>query len=120
MKRWRQTLTAKDRLSPYARGGYRITLRDRPAVVRETKTSAGMQFTCSGRRKQQAPNAHALMLIVRGTLDPLARGLQYKVVPGCCPTCGHKTAKLVLTDRGRLRLRVMRRRAQDRKEKADD
>lgn len=119
MKSWRKQIKATDRVSPFERGGYHVRLGAEPGVTRPTKSAAGMQYTSRGRRKKQYPKADALRLIVHGTNDKLVNGLKFKVVPGCCPTCGHKTAGLVLTDRGRLRLRVMRRRAQDRKEKAD-
>lgn len=113
MKTWRKTILAKESISKFAKGGYRVSLKDRTPVTRNNKTAAGMQRT-SDRHKLGRYSHEALELIVFGTLDPLRRGLSSKIKKGCCPTCGTNNAKLVLTASGYLRLRTMRRKAQAR------
>jgi hypothetical protein len=118
MKSWRKPVVASDTRAKFAKGGYTIVLKDRPTVIRGNKTSAGMQRTSGRSKRSQNLSATALTLVVFGSLDPLRKGLTYKVVKGCYPTCGTNNAKLILTDRGRLRLRVMRRKAEENRQRS--
>ena len=112
---WKRKLPRSDARTKSCPGGYEVRLYDRPSVVRPTKLSAGMNRTTNRGRRHQSPYGAALELIVYGTTDPLRRGLTYKVVKKGCEHCGTKNVGgLVLTDRGRLRLRVLRRRAEKR------
>lgn len=113
MKDWRRTVAVSDKIFDYAKGGYRVMVdRGRPPVTRNNKTAAGMQRT-SNRHTRGTLSHDALGLIVYGTLDPLRRDLGH-TAKGCCPTCGSKNQKLVLTDKGRTRLKNLRARARAR------
>lgn len=109
-------IRVSDPLGKQGKGLYMVETVE-PRVVRPTRVAAGMTYT-NHRSQKYRCSRDALMLMVDGTLDKLVKGLQYKVVKGDCPHCGARTGKLVITERGRLRLRVMRNRAQARRKKS--
>lgn len=109
-KAWRRPLKATERLGSSVPGGYVVQNRQDNPVTRPTKNAAGMQYTYNRVRAGWFAKEDALKLLTQGTTDVLSKGLQFKVARAPCPHCGSKSnTKLVLTERGRLRLRVLRR-----------
>lgn len=106
-------------------GGYRASQFSAPAVNRPTKAAAGMSYTHARsqrmrpRRLPPAANPDgstrdSLALMVRGTLSKV-RGLGWSTERAACPCCGSRQkGKLVLNERGRVRLAAARRRAEER------
>lgn len=102
------------REAPYTPFGkhYRVRSGKYPVgALRKNKLSAGMSFTASRSGHQMECNPDRLTISVFGTLDPLRTGVSFKVMQSPCPCCGGRTKKLVLNDRGRLRLKTLRSRA---------
>lgn len=106
-------------------GGYRVPQFSAPAVNRPTKAAAGMSYTHARsqrmrpRRLPPAANPDgstrdSLALMVRGTLSKV-RGLGFSTERAACPCCGSRQkGRLVLNERGRVRLAAARRRAMER------
>lgn len=100
-------------MKPYTPKGSRYLVRQRraPSIIRPTKLAAGMAYTASrsGHWKSVTRDVpDGLTLSVRGTL---ARGgtLVFWIERKPCPTCRSKlSGKLVLNDKGRLRLAALR------------
>lgn len=108
-------------------GGYQVEARPVP-VRRPNRLAAGMQFTERRRdniksrtfrdlcdmEPKSVSNVDALALIVNGTTDKFRSLRAWHVEAGRCPCCNAKSRGLVLTDKGRLRLKAARRRAAER------
>lgn len=100
---------------------YRVPQPLTPAVGRKTRLAAGMSYTY-GRNKSSRLRAcfrredkpDVLSLVVYGTTAK-GFGFGFKTERAPCPCCGSKTAgKLRLNDSGRLRLRALRRKKEER------
>lgn len=106
--------------APYTPFGkhYRVRSGKYPVgALRKNKLAAGMSFTASRSGHQMERNQDRLTISVFGTLDPLRTGVSFKTMPASCHCCGGRTKKLVLNDRGRLRLKTLRSRAARRRQK---
>lgn len=84
-------------------------------MQRPTRNAAGMFYTGNrgDGRHFKVMDADLIALTVKGTLDSLRGGLQFSIARKVCPCCNAKTGKWALNDRGRLRLRTIRRRKED-------
>lgn len=100
-------------------GGYQVSAFVPVPVRRPRRLAAGMQFT-NGRRNARPLqpgdrlSQEALALIVNGTTDKLRSLRAWHTEQGKCPCCGAKSRGLVLSDKGKARLRAARRRAAER------
>jgi hypothetical protein len=102
----------------FKRGFYLVPQPRTPAVLRPNRKAAGMSYT-AGRQSIARPilsggtRDDVLRLVVFGTLDSL-RGLTFRTERTICACCGGKTNRLRLNDRGKLRLRALRRKREER------
>jgi hypothetical protein len=99
-------------------GQLRVSLKDRPSVIRANRQAAGLQ-ACTGASKQQIrmDRPDVLRLVVYGTLDELGRQWWFKSSPARCPCCGATTHKRIISECGRARLAQLRKQKEARNER---
>lgn len=94
---------------------YRVKDSRGMTVHRRNKTAAGMTYT-NGRKPKPGYSDDALHLMVVGHTGHM-NGLAYCTKRNSvkiCPCCGQASNRLILNDRGKTRLRILRRRREAR------